>query len=300
MQVSWIEPDEVRALAALLHGTTSTGTGGGWDVQTLPDASQGPQQPLLPQAPEPVGSQAAPAQAPAAAQPQAPSADVVLIREKLRVIRDRAKQAGLIQDEPPVVQTSPPATAPLDAPMAPPAPSPLSQLPPLASLRPEPTAPAVQAPDVDPSPAPPEPIVSAPAPAASRSSGAPAFLPLEGPITERLENFARWASRFSGATEVLLADDHGDMLWGVPSHSSLIVSAILAVQQALRASAGSLQQPPNVLWVPDTEAGDVQVLPCSTRFGLVTIILVSAPELEGTSVAALREALVLSVEAGGS
>jgi hypothetical protein len=99
---------------------------------------------------------------------------------------------------------------------------------------------------------------------------------------------------------VLLADDHGDMLWGVPSHASLIVSSILAVQQALRTSAGSLHRPPNILQVPVPEVGDVQVLPCSTRFGLVTVVLVSAPALDEASVAALREALVLSVEAGGS
>lgn len=307
MQVSWIEPDEVRALAALLHGTASTGTGGGWDVQTLPDASQPLPQPLLPQGPEPVNQAAPPVGVPTPAEPQPPSADVVLIREKLRIIRDRAKQAGLIQDEPPAVQTLPPAAAPLEAPMAPPAPSPLSQLPPLASLRPEapapsvPPVPAVELPSpaevstpVEESPA------ASPAAAATPASSTPAFLPLEGPITERLENFAKWASRFSRATEVLLADDHGDMLWGVPSHSGLIISAILAVQQALRASAGSLQQPPHVLRVPDAEAGDVQVLPCSTRYGLVTIVLVSAPELGEMAVEALREALVFSVEAGGS
>lgn len=296
MQVSWIEPDEVRALAALLHGNASTGTGGGWDVQTLPDASQPPPQPLLPQGPEPAGNTAPSPNIAAPPAPQPPSAEVVLIREKLRVLRDRAKQAGLIQDEPPAVQAAPPPAAPLEAPMAPPAPSPLSTLPPLASLRPEATAPA-PASETPPQAEPP------PAPAAAASAptlNAPAFLPLEGPITERLENFARWAGKVSGATEVLLADDHGDMLWGAPSHPSLIVSALLAVQQALRTSAGSLHRPPNVLSVPATDVGDLQVLPCSTRFGLVTIVLVSAPALDEAVVGALREALVLSVEAGGS
>jgi hypothetical protein len=129
---------------------------------------------------------------------------------------------------------------------------------------------------------------------------APAFQPLEGPITERLENFTRWAARLTGATEILLADDHGDMLWGAPTHPSLIVSAMLAVQQELRASAGGLHQPLSILQVNVGDLGDVHVLPCSTRFGLVTLILVDAPALTESAAASLREALVLSVEVGGS
>lgn len=303
MQVSWIEPDEVRALAALLHGALSTGTGGGWDIQTLPDASQPRPQPLLPQGPEPASSNSEPAPGAVSAsvsvsqpqQPQPPSADVVLIREKLRVIRDRAKQAGLIQDEPPVVQTTPSPAAPLRAPMAPPAPPPLSQLPPLASLRPEP-APAL-APPAEAAPAPESAQETHASPV---SAPAPAFLPLEGPITERLENFTHWVARLTGATEVLLADDHGDMLWGVPTHPSLIVSAMLAVQQELRASAGSLHQPLSILQVNVGDLGDVHVLPCSTRFGLVTVILIDAHTLTESAATSLREALVLTVEVGGS
>ncbi|MEZ0277532.1 MAG: hypothetical protein ACAH88_21645 [Roseimicrobium sp.] len=278
MQVSWIEPDEVRALAALLQGThPGGGTSGGWDVQTLPDAPQLPPQPLLSQDPEPQNAPEVPtaASAPVQAQPQQPSADVVLIREKLRVIRDRAKQAGLIQDEPAAVpqpQPRPAPAVPLDAPMAPPAPSGLSPFPPLSSLRPE-----------------------APAP-----SAAPAFLPLEGAITERLENFARWAARFTGCSELLLLDDHGDLLWGAPTQPGVVVATMLAVQQALRASAGSIHQPPSVLQLAEGEVGPVHALPCSTRYGLVTVVLVGIATLAEASVAALREALVLSVEAGGS
>jgi hypothetical protein len=145
----------------------------------------------------------------------------------------------------------------------------------------------------------PEPVQEEASPA-PLSTIAPAFLPVEGPITERLENFTRWAARLTGATEILLADDHGDMLWGAPTHPSLIVSAMLAVQQELRASAGSLHQPLSILQVHVGDLGEVHVLPCSTRFGLVTVILVDAPALTESTAASLREALVLSVEVGGS
>lgn len=90
------------------------------------------------------------------------------------------------------------------------------------------------------------------------------------------------------------------MLWGVPGHASLIVSAMLAVQQELRASAGSLHRPPGILVITVGDLGQVYVLPCSTRFGLVTMILVDVPALTESAAASLREALVLSVEVGGS
>jgi hypothetical protein len=116
-----------------------------------------------------------------------------------------------------------------------------------------------------------------------------------------LENFARWATRFAECTELLLVDDHGDLLWGVPSHPDMVVATMLAVQQALRSSAGSVQQPPTLLQVTVGEDGPVHALPCSTRYGLVTMVLVGiAGSLAESSAAALREALVLSVEVGGS
>jgi hypothetical protein len=99
---------------------------------------------------------------------------------------------------------------------------------------------------------------------------------------------------------LLLIDDHGDLLWGVSSYPGLVVATMLAVQQALRASAGSVHQPPSVLQVTVGEEGPAQALPCSTRYGLVTVVLIGAPSLPEVSVAALREALILSVEASGS
>ncbi len=299
MQVSWIEPDEVRALAALLQDAAPRTTGGAWDVQTLPEPGPPPQPLLQTEAPPPPSRPAAripaltpevtapaspPPPSPAPVPPPPAGPEVAQIRETLRVIRDRARQAGLLQEEPPPLPVAPPAPAePLDAPPAPAAASPLDSLPPLSALQPPPLPEQAAPPPL------PEPL----------GISSTAFLPLEGPLSERLEHFATWASRLTACTEIFLLDDHGGLLWGRPSHPETAVTAMLAVQNALRGSAGSLHGPPGLLNMKLEEPhSQLSVIPCSTRYGLATLALLNAGNATEATAAALREALVLTVEAG--
>lgn len=292
MQVSWIEPDEVRALAALLQDAAPMTSAGAWDVHTLPEVMAPPPQPLLPHEPVavphyPVHHAAAPIAAPASIPTPAPAPEVAMIRETLRVIRDRAKQAGLLQEEIPVPPPpSPPV--PLVAPMAPAATAPMDRLPSRESLRAL-TTPAPQqtsSPDSNLQ--------------YTASPGAAAFLPVDGTLTERLENFASWAIQLTSSEDVLLLDDHGGLLWGQPPHPDLVVLALLSVQNALRSSAGSLHQPPDLLSAQFSERQQLSIIPCSTRFGLATLVLVNANDFSAPLGAALREALLLTVESSGS
>lgn len=117
------------------------------------------------------------------------------------------------------------------------------------------------------------------------------FLPLEGTLAERLTNFASWAIRFTTAEELLLLDDHGDLLWGSPTRDDLIISTMLAVNAALRSSA--IAKPASLLRTAAGARRDLSILPCPTRYGTVTLALVNA---KSTPADTLREALVLAIE----
>lgn len=237
--------------------------------------------------------------------------EVILIREKLRVIRDRAKQAGLLTEEapPPAVQAFGQA-APLEAPAAPAAPSPLSVLPSRESihsiLRPAPVEPAARPALEAPAPQPDsEPLSDAAILAAQLldehllpeddSIGFP-FPPIEGTIKERLDHFAAWALQITASQELVLVDDHGDLLWGNPTHPEIVMATMLAVQGALRNSAGSVQKPPTLLQTHVGGDRTVSILPCSTRHGLTTLALINARSLTEAGQPALREALIHTIE----
>ncbi len=105
-----------------------------------------------------------------------------------------------------------------------------------------------------------------------------------------------WAQRYAPCKELLLVDDHGELLWGNPSHPELALSAVLAANASLRSGAQSITQQASTTLQLSADR-HLTVLPCTTRLGQVTLALVNAwPATTHDQIACLREALTLSIE----
>ncbi|MEI6537580.1 MAG: hypothetical protein WCN98_19715 [Verrucomicrobiaceae bacterium] len=270
MQVSWIDPDEIAKLAAQLHGPLELDESPSWDINTLPDISN---ESSLQTARDSFNhlADSLDAQAPEAIENagQVPTPEIEHIREKLRSIRARAMHSGMIAH--PVAET---ASQSSEVKIVVPS-IPLSQLPITISLsRPV----AAQVPVPRPTP----------------------FLPLEGPIADRLAAFMKWASQIVPCEDRLLMDDHGDMLWGGSARSELALSAILAVTANQRAGTQAMASPAAVINSRLGANRELSVLPCPTRFGMVTLALLNAPPIDDETAACLREALTLCIEGKGA
>lgn len=266
MQVSWIDPDEIAKLAAQLSGPLELDESPSWDINTLPDISgessshnQGDAfnqfaDSLDATAPENLDNAG-----------HVPPPEIQHIREKLRSIRERAMDAGMIAAPAKKIE-EPVSEAKIEMPEVP-----VSRLPIVISLSPPPAVP-------DPT-----------------TKTAP-FLPLEGPISERLAAFMKWASQIVPCEDRLLMDDHGDMLWGGASRSELALSAILAVSASLRSAPQAMTRPAAVIHSRLGVNRELSVLPCPTRFGMVTLALLNAPPIDDKTAAILRDALTLCIE----
>lgn len=298
MQVSWIDADEVRDLIARLEVPPKTGGNTVPDLNTLPDVGSlfafdmisekpGVQwQPVLP-----------PTETPVPAPEPDPSPDVSIIREKLRLIRDRAQEAGLLSREPePVVAPEPP-------PAAPPSPSP----PPVAVVQQsvlDRSAAASMAVPVAVAALAPAALIPPPVEAAPPVAPAPAPAPVAAPapvrparekntIAERLDEFAQWAAKQTTSEETFMFDDYGELLWGAPTSNDLIVCARLVMNATKRANAGTVAPPAAASRMQVGPGRELQIIACPTVHGNVALALVNPKQVP---VATLREALALAIE----
>jgi len=278
MQVSWIDPDEVRDLLRQIEGPRQGSSVSGWEVHTLPAApmAERPAKPqILPESPAPVPRPASPVlDEEVSASPA--NAELWRIRERLRALRDKAQMAGILT-------RSPAGSTPALAPEAPEA---------RAEFQPVPARePAAQGgqlteagkereaviwpsePDLndeegpEPPPAPTavegpfarmghhsafEPLFAAPAPPLTKPmskpesmlptvvAASPPFVVSPLGLSERLNGLGAWVCARLGTQEVLLVDDYGDVLWGAQGQTALVISTMMAWHSAQRASATSM------------------------------------------------------------
>lgn len=256
MQVSWIDADDVRDFVAILAEPHAKSGFAATELHTLPEPASGNGLDLLAEKPA-----APPWQLPAAAPGADASPEIALIREKLRLIRDRAQEAGLLSKEP---APQPVAPAP----------------PPVAPVAPPQTATARS----------PEPVAE-PAPVAAASSVRPRSEKLN--IAERLDEFAQWAAKLTTSEESFMLDDHGDLLWGSPTTDDLIVFAKLAMNATSRLNAATLAQPSAPTRMAVGPGRELQLVSCPTRHGVVTLVMMNPQQ---TPAATLREALALAID----
>ncbi len=269
MQVSWIDPEEIAKLAAQLVGPLEINGSPSWDINTLPDiADESIAQKTASAFNQLADSLDAPAPENIENAGQVAAPEIEHIREKLRSIRERAVNAGVIAA--PVQKIKePPDEVAIKAPSVP-----AARLPITISLSPPPPA----------------------GPAAAATPKPAPFLPLGGPISERLAAFMKWSSQIVPCEDRLLMDDHGDMLWGGASRSELALSAILAVSATLRSAPQAMTRPAAVIHSRLGHDRELSVLPCPTRFGMVTLALLNAPAIDDETAAILRDALTLCIE----
>ena len=285
MQVSWIDPDEVRALFAQIAGPERTGNPSAWEVHTLPVAPPASSEAVHllgdtsnndSQTPEPELRD----------HPVGPgNAEVWRIREKLRALREKAQESGILA-RPAVPSPSPELAAP--SPCAP-APAPVEAAPPAA-------APAQ---DYEPLYASPAPVpASAPAePAAEPPPEMPSFTVPTAGLGERLNALARWVCERLDTPDVLIVDDYGDVLWGGSAQTPLVLSAIMAWQSAQHSTASATtSNTPSRIDKELSGGRTLTILASRTRYGVVNLAALRQGPMSQAEADAVQDALFRTVE----
>ncbi|MCE9519389.1 MAG: hypothetical protein K8R87_07550 [Verrucomicrobia bacterium] len=279
MQVSWIDPEEIARLTAQLEGPLEREEPTSWNLDTLPDISS---QFTLEESSDEASSNAdsdeladaiaAPVPEHMEQQGATPAPELEHIREKLRAIRSSAQDAGLL----PVAK---PASGGQEI------------------NTPVPIAPARTPVRIPPAPSPPSTLAVSdlPSPISHLPNSTP-LLPPGGTLTERLQIFMPWVQSVAPCEDILLVDDHGDLLWGGPSRADLALSVVLASGAGLQSGSEALTRSSVFIRSRLGEQKELSVLPCPTRYGMVTLALLNATGLSNEIVTSLREALKLCID----
>ena len=374
MQVSWIEPDDLRSLLGRLQQPAAPVKAATLELHTLPDENglgarelgiddgdlwlpddfaapaaatnesappAAPSEELFSEALaalaneqttvqtvaiEPLATTKDEANEPAAGDESAPPTALApeqgqqldRIRARLQAIRERALEAGLIGQ----ARASPEESA---ASAPPPASEPALQPQAVAEMAAPPSVAAgeVSRPPVEPTlrtDGPPaslqerlKPIespftldqtaseaVPPPTDALSPMEVEAAFQRPAGSLTDRLDAFAAWAGAHFQAGNLLIVDDHGDILWGDHAQAGLVVSAMMACKAMMRSSALGASGLATVIEQPISTDRLLLIVPCETTYGAVSIAFVRDRALTETDAALIRAALVSVVETAPS
>lgn len=294
MQVSWIDTDQLKGLLARLGDSVPPAKPGTqtWETHTMPeslvDAEPVPNVvdevapvPVEFKAEEGMGWEAAGTVAEAMANktleegdavregatPEEVAPEVARIRDRLREVRERAEAAGLLKR------------------------------PTMAAARwaiPEPEV--VEKADVPSAVViPPEPVQEV----SAEENEASYFEVPVGSVVERLEAFAQWAQRRVQPGELVLLDEHGDVLWGPQAKGALILSAMMAANALSRSTAaGACQAEAAVIRQVLSGGGELAVLSCPTRAGLVHLAVEHPGRLGDAAMRIMGQALVSAIEVG--
>jgi hypothetical protein len=118
-----------------------------------------------------------------------------------------------------------------------------------------------------------------------------------GSVVERLEAFAQWAQRRVKPGELVLLDEHGDVLWGAQAKGALILSAMMAANALSRSTAaGACQAEAAVIRQLLGSGGELAVLSCPTRAGLVHLAVEHPGRLGDAAMRIMGQALVSAIE----
>ncbi|MFZ4768312.1 MAG: hypothetical protein ACOYMN_25475 [Roseimicrobium sp.] len=199
------------------------------EFQALVAALLGPQHGLTNGSAQPAPTTQLPPRIIAVEEADEASPNVARIREQLRHIRHDAEQAGVLAT-PALARPKPVAAAPLR-----------EHAPPVAPIPPMPP--------VEP------------------SAGAARLPACAGPLAERLAAFAAWAAKLTLAQELVIGNEHGDLLWGTPAGHDLTLTATLAAKAAMRTQSGSPVK------IRPSKAQEFVVLSCTTSMGTATLAL---------------------------
>ena len=233
MQVSWIDAQQVNALAESLRREPT--------VKAPPEVAA-PAMPVLLDEPVPFTAdepvhESAPVETP-----------MVDFRSRLQAIRERAIRAGLMPSHQPISEAVP---------------------------------------------------EEAPVPEVEQPEPLPPFEAMAGSASERIDAFASWAQPALDQSELFVVGDQGDLLWGQPAHSGLVLSAIMAWGATSRMSALSACETASPLRRVLATGSHLIVIPCATRLGVMHIAITGTVSLPDMHLPALRQALIAAMDAEG-
>jgi len=109
----------------------------------------------------------------------------------------------------------------------------------------------------------------------------------------RLAAFASWARQVlhEDGGHVLVMSDDGEVLWGGEAKAGLVLSTMMAWGAAIRASAMSACETPPVIHQPLASGNVLTVIPCETAYGMVHAAVAAPAGLSHEQAHVLRGAL---------
>ncbi len=293
MQVSWIDSDQLKGLLERLGDSVPQAKSGtqAWETHTMPEAAV---EPVLVEEEAEVSEEVGQAWGVAevevrqeVAESEALAEDevelgvvegvkheevapeVARIRDRLREVRERAEAAGLLKRPvPPLAAVATPVT-------------------PVVMEIAAPMVPKVE-----------EEVAVVSEAVIAEEEGY--FEVPVGSVVERVEAFSQWAHRRLDPGELVLLDEHGDVLWGAQAKGALILSAMMAANALSRSSAvGACQVEREVVRQVLSSGGQLAVLSCDTQAGLIHLA-VEHPTLwvRDEEMRLLGQALVSAIAAG--
>ncbi|WP_395741472.1 hypothetical protein [Prosthecobacter sp.] len=300
MQVSWIDADQIKALVAQIEPQKPAGTGacGLMEIDTVPetltdpgekpwgfamDWMEAPAQ-AVPATVETAVTAAAAAEpgllnpeveevmeiSPEEDEPPPPMPPAALplsrIRDKLRAIRQRAADAGIL--------TRATEMAPVESP-------------------PETNGNAVKRETVLAQSNRSHAAAAASVPMAVEPPQRPLFEVPAGSREVRLAAFAGWARKVlqEDGGHVLVMSDDGEVLWGGEAKAGLVLSTMMAWGAAVRASAMSACETPPLIHQTLASGNVLTVIPCDTAVGIVHAAVAAPAGLTNEQAQVLRKGL---------
>lgn len=194
------------------------------------------------------------------------------IRDKLRAIRQRATEAGILTRVSEVLPTEN-----------------------TTEIKTSTTVPVAETPDEVVAN-----VQTAAAPAAVTAVlQTPPFEIPPGSRDERLAAFASWARQVlhEDGGHVLVMSDDGEVLWGGEAKAGLVLSTMMAWGSAIRASAMSACETPPVIRQPLASGHVLTVIPCETSGGMIHAAVAAPAGVSDELALILRGALCAAMNA---
>lgn len=120
-----------------------------------------------------------------------------------------------------------------------------------------------------------------------------AFKIPQGSREVRLAAFANWARQVlhDGGGQLLVMSDDGEVLWGGEAKAGLVLSTMMACGAAIRSSAMSACETPPVIHQPLASGNVLTVIPCETAAGMVHAAVAAPAGLSHEQAHLIRGAL---------
>ncbi len=292
MQVSWIDPDEVRSLLAQLDTPPPAAKHhSAWEVHTLPIAPPASTEAVHLLEESVNNDQRMPEPEFADRRPGPGNAELWRIREKLRALREKAQESGILPRLKAAIST--PAVA---AKLVPEMEAPVPAEAPLATLA-EAVAPTADYEPLFSSTGEAPPRAEPPAPTEQPVNHATPFVVPALGLGGRLATLAEWTCERLGNRDILLVDDFGDVLWGGQAQTPLVLSAMMAWQSSQHSTtAVTTSNMPSRIDKELSGGRSLTILSTRTRYGVVNLAAIGPEPIAEAEALALQDALSRAVE----